>query len=298
MNSKLIIGTLSLATIFTSGLAIKAHADVQISASSVPVYRVYNTNSGEHFYTTSSFEKDSLVGTGWDYEGIGWQSATAGKAIYRLYNPNAKGGDHYYTQSSYEASSLVQKGWKQDNQGKPVFYSGGNINNYVAYNPNAQSGAHNYTTSQFEQNNLLKIGWKYGKVAWSVAGAGQSVTPMNLGQLAKGNYSSVQGTWKNSRGETLTFNGKKVTGNVNLTGEGIKEATLIPNSSKFHNNTVWVDSLPTTAVGPLYFIFASKNVSPSDYGDKTDKTRDRLYIATNGGNGVFENPEFAYYRIK
>lgn len=112
MNSKLIIGTLSVAAIFTSGLAYKAHADVQNSASSVPVYRVYNTNSGEHFYTTSSFEKDSLVGTGWDYEGIGWQSATAGKAIYRLYNPNAKGGDHYYTQSSYEASSLAQKGWK------------------------------------------------------------------------------------------------------------------------------------------------------------------------------------------
>lgn len=302
MNSKLIIGALSLATIFTSGLAIKAHADVQISASSVPVYRVYNTNSGEHFYTTSSFEKDSLVGTGWDYEGIGWQSATAGKAIYRLYNPNAKGGDHYYTQSSYEASSLVQKGWKQDNQGKPVFYSGGNINNYVAYNPNAQSGAHNYTTSQFEQNNLLKIGWKYGKVAWSVAGVGQSVTPMNLGQLAKGDYSSIQGTWKNSRGETLTFKGNKVTGAVDITGEGVKEATLIRSSETFfagiHNNTLAIDSIPATKLDTRYFVFAPKNVSPSDYKDTTDKTRDRLYITTNGGNGVFENPEFAYYRIK
>ena len=79
MNSKLIIGTLSVATILTSGLAIKAHADVQ-NSSSVPVYRVYNTNTGEHFYTTSSFEKDSLVGTGWDYEGIGWQATTKGKA--------------------------------------------------------------------------------------------------------------------------------------------------------------------------------------------------------------------------
>ena len=131
-----------------------------------------------------------------------------------------------------------------------------------------------------------------------MAGVGQSATPMNLTQLAKGNYSSVQGTWKDSRGETLTFNGNKVTVHLNLTGERVKEATLIANSSNFHNNTVWVDSLPRTTVGPLYFIFASKNVSPSDYGDRSDKTRDRLYIETNGGNGVFESPEFAYYRIK
>lgn len=300
MNSKLIIGTLSLATIITSGLAYKALADVQSDTSLVSVYRVYNTNTGEHFYTTSNYEKNNLVMAGWDYEGTGWQSPTTGQAIYRLYNPNAKGGDHYYTQSTYEAKSLVQKGWRQDNQGQPVFYSGGSINNYVSYNPNAQSGAHNYTTSQYEQQNLLNQGWKYGKVAWTVTGAGQSVTPMNLRQLAKGNYSSIQGTWKNHLGQTLIFNGDKVTGDVDITGEGYKEVTLNP-SSKYvygtHNNIVWVDSLPQTYFDTRYFLFASKNVSPSDATDQTDKTRDRLFITTNGENEMFTLPERAFYRI-
>ena len=59
--------------------------------------------------------------------------ADKGITVYRLYNPNAAGGDHYYTKSKYEAQSLVNKGWKWDNQGKAVFYSGGNLPIYVAY---------------------------------------------------------------------------------------------------------------------------------------------------------------------
>ncbi|GAA3266564.1 hypothetical protein GCM10017706_30300 [Lactococcus lactis subsp. hordniae] len=102
---------------------------------------------------------------GWNDEGLGWQAATSGTPVYRVYNPNASGGDHYYTMSKYEAQSLVNKGWRWDNNGKAAFYSGGSVNLYVAYNPNANSGSHNYTTNTYEQNNLLGKGWKYGKVA-------------------------------------------------------------------------------------------------------------------------------------
>ena len=128
------------------------------------MYRVYNKNTGEHLYTASAFERNSLVKGGWSNEGIGWKAPTKGTAVYRVYNPNAQGGDHYYTASKFEAQSLVKTGWKWDNGGKPVFYSGGKTKVYVAYNPNAKSGSHNYTTSQFEQNTLLSQGWKYGKV--------------------------------------------------------------------------------------------------------------------------------------
>ena len=295
MNSKLTIGMLTVATLFASGLGYKAHADVQSSTSSNPVYRVYNTHTGEHFYTTSSFEKDNLVMTGWDYEGTGWASPKTGQPVYRLYNNNVKGGDHYYTQSSYEAKSLVQKGWKQDNQGQPVFYSGGNINNYVSYNPNAQSGAHNYTTSQFEQQSLLSQGWKFGKVAWTVAGAGHSVTPMNLKQMVQGDYSSLQGTWKNAKGDVVTFKGNKATGSIDITGEGVKEATL--EAGKLSNNTLSAYSTPATRFDGRFFLFAAKNTSPTDYSDATDKTRDRFFIVTNGGNSNFEFSESAFYRI-
>ncbi|WP_058209252.1 adhesive domain-containing protein, partial [Lactococcus lactis] len=130
------------------------------------VYRVYNPNTGEHFYPTSAYERDQVVNAGWRNEGILETAPTSGRAIYRVYNPNAKGGDHYYTTSQYEAKSLVSKGWKWDNNAKPVFYSGGSKPVYVAYNPNAETGAHNYTMSAYEQNSLLSMGWKYGETAW------------------------------------------------------------------------------------------------------------------------------------
>lgn len=141
------------------------------AASSKPVYRLYNHNTGEHFYTENTYERDSLKRVGWNDEGLGWQAATSGTPVYRVYNPNARGGDHYYTMSKYEAQSLVNVGWRWDNNGKAAFYSGGSVNLYVAYNPNANSGSHNYTINSYEQNSLLGKGWKYGKVAWKTMGA-------------------------------------------------------------------------------------------------------------------------------
>ena len=56
------------------------------------MYRVYNPNSGEHFYTSNKVEKDHLVSLGWRYEGIGWQAPTVSNyPVYRLYN--AYGGE-------------------------------------------------------------------------------------------------------------------------------------------------------------------------------------------------------------
>lgn len=296
MKKKIAITTLALTTILASAASYKAHADVQNPSSTLPVYRLYNIHSGEHFYTTSSFEKNSLVVSGWGYEGTGWTAPSTGQAVYRLYNPNVTSGDHYYTESVYESNSLVKQGWKLDNQGKAVFYSGGHVNNYVAYNPNAKSGAHNYTTSLFEQNSLLNTGWTYGNIAWKVAGQGQSVNPMNIKQMLQGDYSSIQGTWRNSEGETLTFKGNKVTGSVDITQEGVKEVTL--NAGKLYNNTVMAISEPKTHFDARIFLFAAKNTSPSDYKDNTDKTRDRLFIETNGGNAYFEEvTEKAFYRI-
>lgn len=150
-------------------ITVKVNADTPNPKPSPSVkyhtmYRVYNKNTGEHLYTASAFERDSLVKGGWSNEGIGWQAPTSGTAVYRLYNPNVAGGDHYYTASKFEAQSLVKGGWKWDNGGKPVFYSGGKTKIYVAYNPNAKSGSHNYTSSAYEQKTLLANGWKYGKV--------------------------------------------------------------------------------------------------------------------------------------
>lgn len=161
---------MAVTTVATLG-AIGTVSAQASAASSKPVYRLYNHNTGEHFYTESAYEKDSLKRAGWNDEGLGWQAATSGTPVYRVYNPNVGGGDHYYTMSKYEAQSLVNVGWRWDNNGKAAFYSGGSVNLYVAYNPNAYSGSHNYTINSYEQNSLLGKGWKYGKVAWKTMGA-------------------------------------------------------------------------------------------------------------------------------
>ena len=79
----------------------------------VDMLRLYNPNSGEHFYTASVTEKDNLVKAGWKYEGLAWKAPAKSKTpVYRLYNPNA--GDHHYTIKKKKKENLVKAGWKDE----------------------------------------------------------------------------------------------------------------------------------------------------------------------------------------
>jgi hypothetical protein len=133
--------------------------------------RLYNPNSGEHFYTAKVAEKDNLVAAGWSYEGVGWVAPITGDAVYRLYNPNA--GDHFYTKIADEKNYLVSIGWNYEGIG---WYSGGSTALLRAYNPNAAAGSHNYTPDAFEQLALVKAGWDDEGVAWYGVGGGYSVS--------------------------------------------------------------------------------------------------------------------------
>lgn len=127
------------------------------------MYRVYNPNSGEHFYTRSAFEKNHLVSLGWHDEGIGWYAPTAGAPVYRLYNPNA--GDHHYTLSVVERDHLVRVGWNYEGIG---WYSdlSKEVPLYRVYNPNAVTGTHHYTRNRGEAQYLDEIGWNYEGIGW------------------------------------------------------------------------------------------------------------------------------------
>lgn len=131
------------------------------------MYRVYNPNSGEHFYTSNKAEKDHLVNLGWKYEGIGWKAPTVSNyPVYRLYNAN--GGEHHYTMNVAEKNILVKLGWKYEGIG--WFSADPNDSNSVPllreYNPNAFSNNHNYTTNVNEHNWLVSLGWKDEGKAW------------------------------------------------------------------------------------------------------------------------------------
>ncbi len=134
-----------------------------------PMSRLYNPNSGEHFYTNDIKEKDALVKLGWNDEGFGWvaPTETEGKnnPVYRLYNPNA--GDHHYTMKADERDILVAYGWKYENVG---WYSAttDTVPVYRQYNPFANgAGSHNYTTDKAENDYLVSVGWIYEGTAWN-----------------------------------------------------------------------------------------------------------------------------------
>ena len=131
------------------------------------MYRLYNPNSGEHFYTANAGEKNHLANIGWIYEGIGWIAPkTSDYPVYRLYNGN--GGEHHYTMNKAEKDMLVRAGWKYEGIG---WYSAdpkdsNSIPLLREYNPNAFANNHNYTTSKPEHNWLISLGWKDEGKAW------------------------------------------------------------------------------------------------------------------------------------
>ncbi len=140
-------------------------ADVWYDTStSVAMYRIYNPNSGEHFYTSSTEERDHLVSLGWNYEGVGWNAPSSSNTpVYRLYNGNA--GEHHYTMSADERDNLVRLGWKYEGIG---WYSDDSrrVAVYRQYNPYAFANNHNYTPSLDEHNWLIGLGWKNEGIGW------------------------------------------------------------------------------------------------------------------------------------
>lgn len=58
------------------------------SEETVPLYRIYNAQTSEHFYTTDRAERDSICSIGWVYEGVGWMVPLfSDLPVFRLYNP-------------------------------------------------------------------------------------------------------------------------------------------------------------------------------------------------------------------
>lgn len=148
---------------FGVGLIVSLGGFVLASeANAADMHRLYNPNSGEHFYTANLTEKNNVQKAGWRYEGIGWNAPASGNPVYRLYNPNA--GDHHYTLNANERDNLKRHGWRYEgvswhspNSGKPL---------YRLYNPNAKAGSHHYTLNANERDNLKRVGWRYEGIAW------------------------------------------------------------------------------------------------------------------------------------
>ncbi len=158
-----------LALLFAvSSLFTSTQGTIPVSAVgtvAVTMYRLYNPNSGEHFYTRSELERNHLASIGWQDEGVAWFAPEMSNIpVFRLYNPNA--GDHHYTSSNAEMKNLISVGWTYEDIGWFSDEANG-IPIYRQYNPNATgAGSHNYTQNDAEKNILIAAGWKDENIAW------------------------------------------------------------------------------------------------------------------------------------
>ena len=135
----------------------------------INMYRLYNPNSGEHFYTSSIEERNVLIDAGWNYEGVGWIApSTSSTPVYRLYNQF--GGEHHYTTDLTERNYLISIGWNDEGIG---WYSDDDqsIPLYRQYNPNQYANNHNYTVSQEENDWLVSLGWQAEGIGWYAIGS-------------------------------------------------------------------------------------------------------------------------------
>lgn len=160
-------GKLASGNVYYIKRTIKVVDDKAVSP--VPVYRAYNSNDGDHLFTTSQSEYNNVISAGWAAENIAWNAASSnadgGKVVYRVYNANS--GEHFYTASREEYMNLGKAGWTQEGE---AFYSPkaeGNVAVYRAFNPNATGpGSHMFTTSKSEYDNIVKAGWTGEGVAF------------------------------------------------------------------------------------------------------------------------------------
>ncbi|MBT1165417.1 L,D-transpeptidase [Bifidobacterium simiarum] len=175
------------------------------AAGTQQMWRMYNPNSGEHFYTANVAERNQLCNAGWSPEGVGWVAPTGGVPVYRLYNNPKRGsgtvGDHHYTMNPYERDMLIRAGWRYEGVG---WRSGGRVPLYRQYNPHVNSkrhsGAHNYTTNYAENASLVRAGWRAEGVGWYAVRAGykaKSCTPRKTSRPKTVNWRAASGRQPN-----------------------------------------------------------------------------------------------------
>lgn len=170
--------SLSLMALVALVLAIAAVAPAaaQAAESTQTMWRLYNPYSGEHLYTASTTERDSLAKAGWRKEGVGWIAPKSSKTpVFRLYNKY--NGEHHYTLDKRERDALVKIGWTSEGVG---WYSDDakRVPVYRQFNPYVKANSHNYTRDKGENDQLVKLGWRAEGIGWyGVAGDVQPVSP-------------------------------------------------------------------------------------------------------------------------
>ena len=140
------------------------------------VYRLYNPNTGEHFYTKNPEERDALSSMGWNYESEQTTKTIASSEegaapVYRVYNPYT--GLHHYTCDKSEALWLKDMGWNYEGISMYAYEKGSGYGTptYRLYAPFPDAHGqyqHIFTVHEDERIALLMAGYNDEGIAWNV----------------------------------------------------------------------------------------------------------------------------------
>lgn len=127
-------------------------------ASLEPVFHFYDASTGQHLYTASTAERDTLQSsqTAYAYQGVGWAAPTDAAGTADVFHfTNAATGDHFYTASAAERDGLIGSGsgYRYDGVAFEAYTDPSaagsaamNIERFV----NTESGRHYYASSTAE----------------------------------------------------------------------------------------------------------------------------------------------------
>ena len=176
-----------------------------LAAATQDVLRLYNRWSGEHLYTTSRTEYNSLGKVGWSGEGTAWAAPSSGSnPVWRLYNRWS--GDHLLTSDRKEYDALGRAGWNREGV---AFHSGGGVSVWRLYNRWLKAGTHLLTTDKTEYDNLIRDGWSGEGVAFYAVSARSGQTDSQRREAEVRAAINRNPTSVND-GDTITVTGKAV----------------------------------------------------------------------------------------
>ena len=248
----------------------------------VAMFRLYNKYTGEHFYTSSSEEKESLISGGWNDEGIGWYAPSMSTIpVYRLYNKWVPGGDHHYTTDKNEYDDLKVQGWSQEGTGWYSTEEGESdrIPLYRQYNPFATTGTHNYTKSKSENDSLVEEGWKSEGIGWyGYSSPQQSTTEINFSRAQVDTSKKI-------------YTSKQITPNASVQGlhKGTDYIVTYGTNKNAGTGTITIKGIGRYTGSKTYqFTISKLDISNSsvELGDvltynATEQTQEVLKIVTN-----------------
>ena len=187
MQQAVTTGNSASVTITSSNAASGAQALEPVALTISPVYRFFQGQSNDHFYTLSASEAQGLrdnPNSGYSYEGIPWATPSKGAGTtdtFRFYS--TANGEHFLTTSTNERDLLIKANgeYRYEGVGFQTFDStAANFASMAAglvtlerfYNTN--SGAHHFSASSAETQFILGGGAGPG---WRDEGKGFIVSP-------------------------------------------------------------------------------------------------------------------------